>query len=527
MALSVQPNYWEALLNLGTELHKVLFASEDRSLYPCLEQLLNAANVVSPADVAPAILSLLKHDPILIAMLREPAGQLDLTAHLNRISKLDQLPLLQKLMRLCPLPDLALERVFTGIRSVLLEHVCSLADTPFLESFQSTLSLQCFLNEYVYFETERDTENVASLLRRIEQSLAAGKEPGVAEVLCLSSFRPLHRYRWSEDLSSLKKLPEVRERLVAQPLSEQRLARDIRALGPISNDVSIKVKRQYEENPYPRWAQLGVRQSKLPVDEYLKGQGIRHHSLRDQALASPRILVAGCGTGQHALQVALRHPESQVLAVDLSRASLSYAQREANRLGVTGLEFMQGDILDLAKLGEHFDIIESIGVLHHMDDPSVGWAVLTELLGPSGLMKIGLYSELARKDIVTIREEIAALGLQGCESDIRDFRHQIAQSTKSHHKQLTMSKDFFSLSELRDAIFHIQEHRFTIPQLVECLENLKLQFCGFTPSELNHELDLYYNGQADRHNLNAWHQFEVDHPDTFRGMYQFWCQKTA
>ena len=527
MALSVQPNYWEALLNLGTELHKVHFASEDRSLYPCLEELLTAANLVAPADVAPAILSLLKHDPILVDMLREPSGQLDLKAHLNRISKLEQLPLLQTLMRSCPLPDLELERVFTGMRSILLEHVSALADIPLLESFQSTLSLQCFLNEYVYFETERDTENVAGLLRRIEQSLAAGKEPEVAEVLCLSSFRPLHRYRWSEDLSSLKKLPEVKERLITQPLSEQRLATDIRTLGPISNDVSIRVKRQYEENPYPRWAQLGVTQSKLPVDEYLKGQGIRHHSLRDQALESPRILVAGCGTGQHALQVALRHPESQVLAVDLSRASLSYAQRQANRLGVTGLEFMQGDILDLAKLGEHFDIIESIGVLHHMDDPSVGWAVLTELLGPSGLMKIGLYSELARKDIVTIREEIAALGLQGCESEIRDYRHQIAQSTKSHHKQLTVSKDFFSLSELRDAIFHIQEHRFTIPQLVQCLENLKLQFCGFTPSGLNHELDLYYNGQADCHDLHSWHQFELDHPDTFRGMYQFWCQKPA
>ena len=152
--------------------------------------------------------------------------------------------------------------------------------------------MQCFLNEYVYFETERDSENVASLKRHIERNLAAGKEPEVAEVLCLGSFRPLHRYHWSEDLSSLKKLPEVKELLITQPLSEQRLATDIRGLGPISNDVSIKVKRQYEENPYPRWAQLGVRQSKLPVDEYLKGQGIRHHSLRDQALDSPRILVA-------------------------------------------------------------------------------------------------------------------------------------------------------------------------------------------------------------------------------------------
>ena len=527
LALSVRPNYWEALLNLGAELQKVHFASEDRSLYPSLEQLLNTTNVVSPADVAPAILSLLKHDPILVNMLQEPSGQLDLKTHLNHISKLEQLPLLQKLMRLCPLPDLELERVFTGIRSVLLEHVSALVDTPFLASFQSTLSLQCFLNEYVYFETKRDTENVANLRRHIEKSLATGKEPELAEVLCLSSFRPLHRFRWSEDLSSLKKLPDIRERLITQPLAEQRLAREIRTLGPISNDVSIKVKRQYEENPYPRWAQLGVSQSTLPLDEYLKEQGIRHHKLLDRALESPRILVAGCGTGQHALQVALRHPQSQVLALDLSRASLGYAQRQAISLGVTGLEFMQGDILDLAKLGEHFDIIESVGVLHHMDDPSAGWAVLTELLSPSGLMKVGLYSELARQDIVKIREEILALGLQGYESEIRAFRHQIAQSTKSHHKKVAMSKDFFSLSELRDAIFHIQEHRVTVPQLAQCLENLKLQFCGFTPSELNYELDLYYNGQANCHDLHSWHQFEVEHPDTFRGMYQFWCQKPA
>ena len=73
-------------------------------------------------------------------MLREPSGQLDLKAHLNRISKLEQLPLLQTLMRSCPLPDLELERVFTGMRSILLEHVSALADIPLLESFQSTLS---------------------------------------------------------------------------------------------------------------------------------------------------------------------------------------------------------------------------------------------------------------------------------------------------------------------------------------------------------------------------------------------------
>ena len=73
------------------------------------------------------------------------------------------------------------------------------------------------------------------------------------------------------------------------------------------------------------------------------------------------------------------------------------------------MEYLQADILDLYLLGRKFDIIESVGVLHHMDKPIAGWKILTDLLNPGGLMKIGLYSELARHQIVKIREEIAFL----------------------------------------------------------------------------------------------------------------------
>ena len=61
---------------------------------------------------------------------------------------------------------------------------------------------------------------------------------------------------------------------------------------------------------------------------------------------------------------------------------------------------MQADILHLHHLGKEFDIIESTGVLHHMDEPMVGWKALVDLLKPGGLMKIGLYSDLARQHIV-------------------------------------------------------------------------------------------------------------------------------
>ena len=81
--------------------------------------------------------------------------------------------------------------------------------------------------------------------------------------------------------------------------------------------------------------------------------------------------------------------------VDLSLASLAYAQRKSNELSFTNIDYLQADILHLHQLGKEFDIIESVGVLHHMDEPMAGWRVLVDLLKPGGLMKIGLYSEFA------------------------------------------------------------------------------------------------------------------------------------
>lgn len=86
----------------------------------------------------------------------------------------------------------------------------------------------------------------------------------------------------------------------------------------------------------------------------------------------PHILVAGCGTGQHAINTALRYKDSQVVALDLSRQSLAYALRMAHHYDVNNISFIQADILHLDKLDQHFDIIECVGVLHHLREPEEG-----------------------------------------------------------------------------------------------------------------------------------------------------------
>jgi 2-polyprenyl-3-methyl-5-hydroxy-6-metoxy-1,4-benzoquinol methylase len=143
-------------------------------------------------------------------------------------------------------------------------------------------------------------------------------------------------------------------------------------------------------------------------------------------------------------------------------SSLSYAKRKTEELGIKNIDYMQADILDLGKLDRQFDIVESAGVLHHMDNPAAGWKVLTDCLKPGGLMKIGLYSELARQHIVKIRKEISNACIGSNAEEMKSFRDTIMRSEKDHHERILVYSDFYSLSELKDLLFHIQEHRFTI-----------------------------------------------------------------
>jgi len=214
-----------------------------------------------------------------------------------------------------------------------------------------------------------------------------------------------------------------------------------------------------------------------------------------------------------------------VLAIDLSLSSLAYAKRKSEELGVKNIDYMQADILALGRLNEQFDIIESAGVLHHMDNPMAGWKVLTDCLKSGGLMNIGLYSELARQHIVKIRREISKAAISSSDAEMKSFRETLIKSEKTHHKQISNSLDFYSMSTLKDLLFHVQEHRFTIPQIQECLSKLGLKFCGFSVSEKVSHFKRTNNNNDDLYDLDKWLVYEKANPRAFAGMYQFWCQK--
>ena len=89
-----------------------------------------------------------------------------------------------------------------------------------------------------------------------------------------------------------------------------------------------------------------------------------------------------------------------------------------------------------------------------------------------------------------------------------------------------MSQDFFSLSECRDLLFHVQEHRLTLPEIASFIAENNLQFLGF---ELEPQIRRSYARQFPNDvamtDLAQWHRYETENPSTFVKMYQFWVQK--
>ena len=429
-------------------------------------------------------------------------------------------------MSVCPLPDLELEKLLKNLRCSILSNISSLKEaSPELIGFQSALALQCFTNEYIYSHTEKERKLLQSLDSSIKKALKNKEQPSPQVILALASYKALNQYDWHNLLVVTDHIKEVFCRQIEEPNDELKLKQDLPILEEITDKVSTKVREQYEESPYPRWVNLGLPLKASSISSVIDKTKLKLHDNKISEVEKPDILIAGCGTGQHPLGTANRFKSSQVLAIDLSLSSLAYAKRKTEEFSISKIEYMQADILDLGQLNKQFDIIESSGVLHHMDNPMAGWKVLTGCLKPDGLMRIGLYSELARQNIVTIRDEIRQLSIGSTSTEMQSFRDTIKRSDKEYHKLISQSPDFYSLSTLKDLLFHVQEHRFTIPQIKDCLNKLGLKFCGFESKQIGSHFTQPNKALDDLYDLGKWQAYEEANPRAFAGMYQFWCQK--
>ena len=247
--------------------------------------------------------------------------------------------LLCRLLECDPITDIGLERLLADVRFAMLTMArgeAAAVGERDLE-FYSAIARQCFLNEYVYAlpDDEADSaRNVQSAL--IEKIKTAAPIPPLWPV-AVGAYFPLFALPDAERLCE-RPWPQCVEALLAQqikePAQERRIAASIPVLTGIDDEVSRAVRQQYEENPYPRWV---TRRAAAPA--------VRRSAVSPQP--APDVLIAGCGTGLSSSEFARQMPSARILAIDLSLASLSYAKRMAQKLGLGNIEFAQADLLRL------------------------------------------------------------------------------------------------------------------------------------------------------------------------------------
>lgn len=478
---------------------------------------------IRPTMIARSIAASLATSPPIATLiaLMEQADQPGGNALTKTTDELGRNRLLLSLMTVSPVPNSALERLFTLIRRELL----AADDAHILGAltFCVALANQAFLTDYAWQCSDDEERRVAQLLADSSRSAV-----DTATLVRIACYRPLHELPDADALADRQWPHEIEPLIrtqIREPLAEIGLRAKIPSLTTVTDVVSRRVRAQYEEHPYPRWVRAETMASVF-LPSFIAELGGKA-ATNDATFHSPDVLIAGCGTGQQVVTAASRYRNAKIVAIDISRASLAHAQRRAQLLGIENVRFVRADILELGALNHRFHVIESSGVLHHLADPMTGWRMLNRLLRPGGLMNIGLYSELGRQSIVAAQSWIAERGYEPSADHIRRCRAEIlAMPPENPLAALCNSIDFYNLSSCRDLLFHAQEHRFTLAQIRSVLDSLGLNFLRFdVPNAAGYRLR--FPDDPAMTSLDNWEAYERDHPDTFSGMYQFWLQKSG
>jgi 2-polyprenyl-3-methyl-5-hydroxy-6-metoxy-1,4-benzoquinol methylase len=299
-------------------------------------------------------------------------------------------------------------------------------------------------------------------------------------------------------------------------------------LGVIADETSRKVAQFYEESPYPRWSSIVVQRNYRETLAHFLGRDAKTF------MAGPfEVLIAGCGTGMQAVQSAINYgPNARILAIDLSAASLGYAARMANAFGIANIEFAQADLQQLASIGPQFSgrfqLIEAIGVLHHMADPFAGWRALLKCMAPNGLMRLGLYSTIARRSLAILRGEAGFPG-SGCGDEaLRFYRHTLLERDDPPARDAKKFVDFWDTKSFRDLLLHVTEHNLDLARIDAFLAEEGLAFRGFQLPKTSQAVFFQrYPRETWPGSLETWAKFEEEAPSLFENMYLFWCEKRA
>lgn len=471
------------------------------------------SNLVSPIDVAIQIYNSITHHFSIGKIKYNNKSSENLIENLKNISSVKAFI---TLLRTTHIPSIEFEvQINLIIETIASLHIFDKEDILIFKNLIESLAIQSNIKEYIHI-----VEDDAYLLKkdlynnfRLEEKIS--KKYIIANLILFYKYE-IEMVEYIVNNSSDEDVVNY-----WKPKGEVIYEDNFKG---IFNESSFNVKNQYETNPYPKWIHTYIPPDKEDFSIcYIKNGLIPPRF--DHAI---EILVAGCGTGQHAIQTASSFVNSTVTAIDLSTASLSYAKRKTNEFNIKNIKFINSDILEFNSPNKKFDLIESVGVLHHMEKPVDGFISLRKNLSDDGLMKIGLYSNKARKSIYEIQKNLYL------KKEIKDQNKLVKERKRivdyinetGTCRDILMFSDFYNLSEFKDLFFNECEHSFNLNEIIELLKKCKLNFINLDINVNTLKLSGFSGKKPRSNDLEAWSEIEEKYPLIFSNMYIFWCNKS-
>jgi len=193
-----------------------------------------------------------------------------------------------------------------------------------------------------------------------------------------------------------------------------------------------------------------------------------------------KILIAGCGTFAP-YPWAVANPDVPITALDLSEPSLQRARRHCILHGQRNIDFRSGDLSNQGVIDGGFGLIDSFGVLHHLEDPLAGLKALEQHLVPGGILRIMLYSRYARMEEESIRRAFRLLGIESPEKARLLLKKAVPGSRLANY--MAAADEPATVSGLADALLHPRVHTYRIDELLEMISQTGLEPLMFAHRE--------------------------------------------
>tara|TARA_B100000886_G_scaffold212361_1_gene147131 strand:+ start:502 stop:1356 length:855 start_codon:yes stop_codon:yes gene_type:complete len=187
---------------------------------------------------------------------------------------------------------------------------------------------------------------------------------------------------------------------------------------------------------------------------------LRKRNFFNQQNEIEKVIEFGCGTGWLTNTIS-HYYKKKVTAIDFTKKAINIAAEVNNKLGLNSV-FHNKNIFEYEDK-KKYDLVISMGVLHHTFDCKKAFEKIIKFLKPGGYVYVGLYHFYSRKPMLNLLQRHARWFGD-------DYSYDLFKKMNN-----TMSDEKQNYSWFRDQVLHPRETQHTLIEIIDWLKNNSLK----------------------------------------------------